>query len=592
MTNRRSGFTLIELLIFSAIFALIIGAFITILLVMVGVQSSQSSSNEAQQQGQFLDQQLQYYIESARLVDMTQDVSAGTLVLRESLASSSYDPTTFTLSNGTVYLQQGVAGTLQPLTSNKVTISNLSFTRHYNINSSSSPLGTDSVSYSFTVSAVGGAASQYSQQFESSATVLAPVPEVALIQQAKVENNAPSSASLVRAFSAPNESGDMLLAVVAYQGTGTSSIADTNGNTWKQIASTTTMAPSGTVALYAALNAVAGANTTTASFSSSATYTSMFLYEYRGAITASAFDAWGAQAQGGMTTPSSPSVSPTSSVELLFGVDDNSTPISATFSPGTGYTLETSSTVGNNTQVFVEDMNQDIANPVAASWTSGVLTSSTAMIATFLRYTYTPPSLNPVIRGTGIQASFASSYTVSWPAGTQAGDLAVITYGGGYDVSSAPSGWTENETTGNSPWWGGTVLSKVLTAGDITAGSVTVSTLGGYDGVVGIVTFVGNTAGIREVDFAQNGSGASTVNVSSTSGPLTTDTAIYFSSNRAASTDTINPGVLQRQANDGSAASGALYTQTITSAGQFGITGTYSTPGSGYYQAIVVVKGL
>lgn len=380
--RRRSAFTLIELLIFCAIFTVIIGSFITILVVIVDVQSNQSTSSEVAQQGQFLLQQLQYYIESARLVDMTADVSTSTLVLRESAASSSYDPTVLTLSAGRVYLKQGIAGSLQPLTSNKVTISSLSFTRHYNLNSSSSAFGTDSVSLSFLVSAYGGD-QQYSQQFQSSAAVLTPVPKIALIQQTKVENNLPSASNIVAAFPSVNESGDLLLALVTYQGAGTSSVTDSAGNTWTKVASGTITSPSGVVVLYAALNAKSGANTTTASFAAGATYTSMFLYEYRGASTSTSLDAWNAQVQSATTTPVSPSVSPVAAQELVVGVDDNAGPTTATFSPGTGYMLETSSTAGNLTQVFFEDQGQYTTGPVFAGWTSSVLTSSTALIATF-----------------------------------------------------------------------------------------------------------------------------------------------------------------------------------------------------------------
>jgi type II secretory pathway pseudopilin PulG len=382
-THRRSGFTLIELLVFSAIFSVIIGSFITILIVVVDIQSRQSASNEVAQQGQFLVQQLQYDIGSARLVDAAQDVATSTLVLREPIASLQYDPTTFTLSSSTVYLRQGVAGALQPITSNRVKVSNLLFTRHYNLNGSSSPAGTDSVSFSFVMSANSGNQSQYSQTFRSSAPVLTPVSKIALIQQTKVENNTPSASSIAKAFPTANEAGDLLLAVVAYQGTGTSSVSDTDGNTWVRVASGTITSPSGTVALYAALNAAGGANTTTASFAPGATYTSLFLYEYRGASTSTSLDTWGAQAQAGTSTPSSPSVNPAANVELLFGIDDNAAPTTAIFSPTGAYTLETSSTAGNTTQVFVEDQSQYITGAVSAPWTSSVLTSSTALIATF-----------------------------------------------------------------------------------------------------------------------------------------------------------------------------------------------------------------
>ena len=383
--HSRAGFTLIELLLFSAIFTLIIGAFITIFLVIVKVQSNQSASNETAQQGQFLIQQLQYYIGSARLVDMSLDTATSTLTLRESLASSTSDPMIFTVSSGTVYLQQGTTGTPFPLTSNRVTIADLSFIRHFNY-SSSSPFGIDSVSYSFTVSTNSGTQLQYAQFFQSAASVFSPVGKIALIQQVKAENNTGLNVSnMAAAFPTNNESSSLLIAVVAEQGTATSSIADTNGNSWISIASTSYPAYSDIVTLYAALNVKAGANTTTVTFQSGATstYASLFLYEYRGAATSSSFDAWGAQTQANVSTPTSPSVSPTSTVELLFGINDNSMPTTATFSPGTGYALETSSTAGNTTQMFVEDQNQDVTSPVSAAWQSSVNTSSTAMIATF-----------------------------------------------------------------------------------------------------------------------------------------------------------------------------------------------------------------
>lgn len=379
----RRGFTLIELLMFTAIFSVIIGAFITILISMVSVQASQAASSEVQQQGQFVVQQLQYYIESARLVDMPQDTVMSALTLRE--ATSTLDPTIINASSSgsstLVFIQRGT-GSTTPLTVNKVSVSNLLFTRHFNSNGTSSPYGTDSVSFSFIVSAnLGG--KQYTQAFQSSADVLSVVPKIALVQQAKVENNTPSAASISKSFPTSNDSGDLLLAVVAYQGTGTSSISDTNGNTWTRIASSTYAAYTSTVALYAALNSQTGVNTTTASFTAGSTYTSLFLYEYRGAAISTSSDAWGFQIQPSSTSPVSPSVNPTSSVELLFGIDDNAYPSTAVFSPGAGYTIETSSTAGNTTQVFVEDQNQYATGLVNAPWTSGVLTSSTAMIATF-----------------------------------------------------------------------------------------------------------------------------------------------------------------------------------------------------------------
>ncbi len=139
----RSGYTLIELLVFVAISAIAIVAFVGILIVVLRLQVGQSSSAEVQTDSTALLQQIQYYVQNASLVDIPMDTPTSTLLLR--MGNGSVDPTTITLSSSTgmVYIQQG-GGTPQPLTSNRIVISNLTFTRHSN------PPAHDSVSIAFT----------------------------------------------------------------------------------------------------------------------------------------------------------------------------------------------------------------------------------------------------------------------------------------------------------------------------------------------------------------------------------------------------------------------------------------------------------
>lgn len=285
------------------------------------------------------------------------------------------------LSPGAAYLTQGSGGSAQVLTSNKVTISNLSFTHHYNLNSSSSAFGTDSVSYSFTMSATSTNNKNYSQTFQSSVAVLDPVPKIVLLQQASTANNNASVSGVSSTYYTNNEAGDLLLAVVANTtSTATSTVSDTAGNTWTQVASTTYPAYNTRLAVFAATNASSGPNTVTAKFGPGAGYVSLFIYEYRGAATSSSFDASSTQLQPNTQTPSSGFANATSTVELLFGVTYNGS-TSEIPSAGSGYTLETSSTVSH---VFVEDSTQYITGPIAATWQySGTTPSSSALIATF-----------------------------------------------------------------------------------------------------------------------------------------------------------------------------------------------------------------
>ena len=378
MMHGRRGFTLIELLVFVAIFAVVAGVFISILVEIVIVQSQQSASTDVTQQGQYLLQQIQYDVQNARLVDMPLNVATSTLTLREFSPSS--DPTTITLVNGIAYLTQGLGGTAQALTSNRVTISNLSFTRYYNLNSALSATGIDSVAYSFTMTASFGIHT-YTQIFQSSANVFAPVPQIALIQQAKVEDTNTGVTTFSLAYPGANESGDLLIAVVGTANTVTPSVTDTAGNSWSLVASSTAFGEGASI--FASPNASSSLNTVTVTFSSGASDPTLMLFEYRGAATSSPLDAWGAQVQADNATPTSPSVSPTSSVELLFGVNENNGPTTAAASAGTGFTLEASSTSGYTTQLFAEDENQYITGLVSAPWSFPAPVSSTAMIATF-----------------------------------------------------------------------------------------------------------------------------------------------------------------------------------------------------------------
>ena len=104
----KKGFTLIEMLVSIAIFSVIIVAFIGILVVILQIQAQSSSSQAVNQESQFLLQKMQYYVESASLINIP--TSTATSTLQFIMASSSLDPSYITLSSGTVYLQQTSTG--------------------------------------------------------------------------------------------------------------------------------------------------------------------------------------------------------------------------------------------------------------------------------------------------------------------------------------------------------------------------------------------------------------------------------------------------------------------------------------------------
>ena len=141
----RRGFTLIEVLIFLGIFTAIMVVFLTVLISVSSVQIRNISSNEVNQQSQFLLSTIQRYVESSSLIDMPKDVTTSTLKLR--MARDSEDPTYIYLntSDNIVYLKQTNSGTPQALTTSRVKVTTLNFTKKSN------PGAKDTVNISFVM---------------------------------------------------------------------------------------------------------------------------------------------------------------------------------------------------------------------------------------------------------------------------------------------------------------------------------------------------------------------------------------------------------------------------------------------------------
>lgn len=139
---RRCGFTILEIVIFSAIFAIAGVLFVGILTVVTRIQARQGAAAEVHGQSQFLLQLIQDRIERSALVELAADTPTSTLKLR---TASSTDPMLIYLSGATVYLRETLGGAPQPLTTSRVQVTNLTFTKREN------PGGKDAVAVSFTV---------------------------------------------------------------------------------------------------------------------------------------------------------------------------------------------------------------------------------------------------------------------------------------------------------------------------------------------------------------------------------------------------------------------------------------------------------
>ncbi len=384
--RKNRGFTLIELLIFTAIFTVVTIGFMTMLIAVLHVQSEETTATDVKTQGQFLLQQIQYYIQSARLVDMTpgrcDGHDAASAVRRFSFAGSHRD---HGQQRDGVSCSRVIGGALQPLTSNKVAITNVSFTRHYNLNNSSTAYGADSVSFSFTMGAANASntTQQYSQMFQSSAAVLAPMPKIALVQQTSTVIANTGQTHIAAAYASTNATGSLLVAVVANvsSSVATISLSDSAGNAWTKVASVPYAAATQQMAIFAAPNAKNALDTVSSTFGASVTNPSLSLFEYRGAATASSFDASSTQIQTSTASFGSGFANPASGAELIFGVIYvNPYPLPVTPAAGAGFTMEASSSVSH---LFIEDEGLYVTGPVAATWSSAQAASSSAVVATF-----------------------------------------------------------------------------------------------------------------------------------------------------------------------------------------------------------------
>ena len=202
--------------------------------------------------------------------------------------------------------------------------------------------------------------------------------------------------------------------------------------------------------------------------------------------------------------------------------------------------------------------------------------------------------VTPVVRASNIQSSSNSSYTVTWPTGTISGDIVFIFGAHGFNFNN-PAGWTVLDNNQGSNI-NGFLAAKIMTSADITAGSVTLTTGGAFNGVISAVTINGTTPGMTGLrlpgSFTRNtGAGVTSIALT-TASPLSTDTTLVFFAQRGTVNCTFSSGVTSLQAINATNASGAVgrFTGTLTALG-VNETGTFSgSATNGYYSALVSLR--
>lgn len=201
-------------------------------------------------------------------------------------------------------------------------------------------------------------------------------------------------------------------------------------------------------------------------------------------------------------------------------------------------------------------------------------------------------STPPGIRGTNMQSASNNAFDAYFPAGTTAGDLAILLSVSGYPTNT-PAGWSLVNQS-DSIDTHGYIWQRTLSAGDILTGSVHVTMTGTFDATVGIVTFMGpthwnpSTAYVYTMDTSGN---AGVTGTTAGAGvPNTGDLALYLAGGRINATVAFTRGTFQQATSTHSNTCGCIYTEVLAAAGQVTAVAQFSAGGGSKYSAVLIIQ--
>ena len=203
---------------------------------------------------------------------------------------------------------------------------------------------------------------------------------ITLVQHAGRDAGATTSSSLT--FASNNTAGNWLAVAIRAGRTGqVFTVTDTRGNIYRRAVQFDETLDTVTLGLYYAENIASGPNTVTVTDTQTGGTMRFAIFEYSGVATSNSLDGVAVIAEGVAASASSGPVTTTANGDLILGV--MSTANEATYSAGSGFTIQERVPATPGTKLCVEDEQQATAGPIAATATVSGGLPWTAAVAAF-----------------------------------------------------------------------------------------------------------------------------------------------------------------------------------------------------------------
>src|SRR5258706_29500 len=349
---------------------------------------------------------------------------------------------------------------------------------------------------------------------------------IAVIQHRSKDAGTTTSASL--AFNSNNTAGNWIgICIRAGRSGQLFSVTDSRGNTYRPAVqfNVTVDTPNGdTLGIFYAENVAGGANTVTVSDTVSGTLR-FAIVEYSGVALANSLETT-AVAQGNSASPSTMNTTTLANGDLLLGAIMTGSP--ATFTAGSGFTIEESVPGVPNTKLIAEDQIQTTAGTISAGASLGFQDKWGASLAAFKPATGGGTGINiAATAGTPQSATISTAFATPFQA--------TVKDSGNNPVNGATVTFMAPASGASGAFAGGVNTATTNAQGVATATTFTANgTAGGPYSVTASVSGAATPANFSLTNLPVSTGGVTLVQHVSKDAGSTTSSSLAFNSNNTA----------------------------------------------------------